>query len=62
LGYRFTEVAIIWVERSGSRVRLIRDLGDVAATLLRLWMSHHRSWDRPFSPLSEGLDRGRSAA
>lgn len=62
LGYRFTEVATIWVERSGSRVRLIRDLGDVAATLLRLWMSHHRNWDRPFSPLSEGLDRGRSAA
>lgn len=62
LGYRFTEVPTIWVERPGSRVSLIRDLGDVAVTLTRLWMGHRRKWVQPFSTLSEGLDRGRSAA
>lgn len=62
LGQHITEVPTIWVERPGSKVRLIRDLGDVTASLLRLWMGQRRSRPRPFPTLSEQLDRGRSAA
>jgi hypothetical protein len=62
LGNDITEVPTVWVERSGSRVKLIRDLGDVAGSLLRLWMSQRRRWTRPFAALPEQLDGGRSAA
>jgi glycosyltransferase involved in cell wall biosynthesis len=62
MGYCITEVPTIWVERPGSKVRLVRDLGDVAGSLLRLWMAQRRSWIGPLSAMSEQLDRGRSAA
>ena len=46
-GYTIVEVPTVWVARPGSRVRLIRDLGDVAGSLLRLWMSQQGTWKRP---------------
>lgn len=36
--YRIVEVPTIWVERPGSRVRLLRDAGLMAGSLLRLWV------------------------
>jgi len=62
LGHHIAEVPTVWVERSGSRVKLIRDLGEVAGSLLRLWMSQRRSWTGPFATLPEQLDGGHSAA
>lgn len=61
-GYRIVEVPTVWVARPGSRVRLVRDLGDVTGSLLRLWMCQQGSWKPSTSTWSERLDRGRSAA
>jgi glycosyltransferase involved in cell wall biosynthesis len=61
-GYRIVEVPTVWVARPGSRVRLIRDLGDVTGSLFWLWMSQQGAWKRPLPTWSEPLDRGRSAS
>jgi glycosyltransferase involved in cell wall biosynthesis len=62
LGYRITESPTIWVGRSGSRVRMIRDLGEVSGSLFRLWKGQRSAWAPPFATLPEHLDRGRSVA
>lgn len=61
-GYRIVEVPAVWVARRGSRVRLVRDVGDVTGSLLRLWMRQHGSWQPSKSTWCDRLDRGRSAA
>lgn len=58
LGYGMVEVPTVWVARPGSRVRLIRDVGDVARSLLRLWMSQQGTWKRPLSTWSETARSG----
>jgi len=52
-GYTIVEVPTVWVARPGSRVRLVRDLGDVTGSLLRLWMSQQGTWRRPPATWSE---------
>lgn len=61
-GFHVVEVPTVWVARPGSRVRLTRDLRDVTASLLRLWLSHQRTGKPSSSTSSERLDRGQTSS
>jgi glycosyltransferase involved in cell wall biosynthesis len=41
LGFRIIEIPTIWIDREGSRLRLLSDSRQMAASCLRLW-THHR--------------------
>jgi glycosyltransferase involved in cell wall biosynthesis len=41
LGFRVAEVPTIWIDREGSRLRVVSDSKRMAASSLRLW-AHHR--------------------
>jgi glycosyltransferase involved in cell wall biosynthesis len=41
LGFRIAEVPTIWIDREGSRLRVVSDSRRMAASSLRLW-AHHR--------------------
>ncbi|HZD23066.1 MAG TPA: glycosyltransferase [Acidimicrobiia bacterium] len=58
LGYRVVEVPTVWVSRPGSKVRLLRDLGDVTGSLLRLWRSRRKLGSLAVT-MADQLDRGR---
>jgi glycosyltransferase involved in cell wall biosynthesis len=62
LNYRVVEVPTIWVARSGSKVRMLGDLGNVAGSLLRLWMDQRRRWPQQDYVMPGHLYRGRHAA
>lgn len=49
LGFRIVEVPTIWIERDGSRIRLIADAKQMAASTLRLWL-HHKVMPLPHEP------------
>ncbi|MFP3882738.1 MAG: glycosyltransferase [Actinomycetota bacterium] len=42
LDYRIVEVPSVWVARTGSKVRLLRDFKQVTRSLLRLWIDWRR--------------------
>lgn len=62
LQYRIVEVPTIWVERSGSKVRMSRDLVGVTGSLIRLWMGQRRRWPQGEYALAGRLHRERHAA
>lgn len=62
LNYQIVEVPTIWVARSGSKVRMLRDFGDVTGSLLRLWMDQRRGWPQHDYAFADRLYRGRHAA
>lgn len=62
LGHRLVEVPTIWIDRPGSRMRLARDSGSMAVSLLRLWFDHRRTGLARLSHLGGSLEGSGSAA